>query len=65
MIFLNRKRFLICGENGRTYSVFGLPSTTIDMVWASEKCWFIGGETVIITDCIDTIRTFQKEESHA
>lgn len=35
--------------NGRCYTVTGNENTTIQMVWAAEKCWFMQKTTVEIT----------------
>ena len=37
-----------CGY--RTYAVLGNENTNVDTVWASQKCWFLPGSIVVITD---------------
>lgn len=43
------ERFTVT-HNNRTYTVIGSKGTTIDTIWASQKCFFIPGSIVVIND---------------
>jgi hypothetical protein len=49
-------------HNDQTYIYRGTPSTTLDMVWAREKCWFLKGSVVTITDSTGKSKTYVKEK---
>lgn len=48
-------------HNYRSYAVMGNENTTIDTVWASQKCWFMTGSEVTIEDDKGNRKTFRKE----
>lgn len=53
--------FTVSYKNQRSYSVLGNEVTTIDGVWASQKCWFMPGAVVTIEDDRGNKKTFRKE----
>lgn len=48
------------GSSG-SYPVTGHRSTTLDLVWASEKCWFMPGSIITVTDNLGNSKTYEKE----
>ncbi len=44
------KRYFTVKSGDRAYAVIGNEHTTLDTVWASQKCWFMHGVKVTITD---------------
>lgn len=44
------ERYFSMECHGRTTQVLGNENTTLDIVWASQKCWFMPGTKVKITD---------------
>ena len=54
-------RFTIT-HNNQSYIYLGTPSMTLDMVWAREKCWFLKGSVVTITDSVGNSKTYVKEK---
>lgn len=44
------ERYFIVESHNRSYTVLGNENTTLDIVWASQKCWFVYGSRVKITD---------------
>lgn len=59
-----RKRQFTITNNGtgRSYILEADPWTTLDLAWASEKCWFMSGSSVTITDDAGNSKTFVKEK---
>ncbi|MCD8108766.1 MAG: hypothetical protein LUE14_01480 [Clostridiales bacterium] len=53
--------FAVSYKNRRGYTVLGNEATTIDGVWASQKCWFMTGGEVTIEDDKGNRKTFRKE----
>ena len=49
------------GTSG-SYPLQADPWTTLDLAWASEKCWFMPGSSVTITDELGNSKTFIKEK---
>ena len=47
--------------SGGGYSLNVDPWTTLDLAWASQKCWFAPGSVVTITDDKHNTKTFIKE----
>ena len=47
-------------NTGRTYEVESAFQTSLDIVWASEKCWFMPDCSVTITDENGNSKTFTK-----
>lgn len=45
-----KERYFTVEHKHRAYTVLGNENTTLDMVWASQKCWFMKGSRVKITD---------------
>lgn len=54
---MNERVFSVT-HNYRSYAVTGNENTTIDMVWASQKCWFMAGSEVTIEDDKGNKKTF-------
>lgn len=46
---------------GRSYPVTGNENTSLEMVWLSQKCWFMTGSSVTITDENGNSQVFVKE----
>jgi len=44
------ERYFTVESYGSSYAVQGNENTTLDTVWASQKCWFMHGARVKITD---------------
>lgn len=60
----DEKRFTVTVLNGRIrihYQVLAKKTTTLDMVWASEKCWVLPGTKVEIEDEFGNEKTYVKE----
>lgn len=55
----NRYFSITCKD--RSYVLVADPSTTLDTAWTSQKCWFMPGSVVIITDDRGNSKTFIKE----
>ena len=53
-----KRIFKIYNPSGRDYSIEVEPTTTLDMAWASQRCWFTPGAIVTITDDNGTSKTF-------
>lgn len=45
----------------RSYTVLGDDETTMETVWLSQKCWFMPGTRVEITDDKGNSKIFVKE----
>lgn len=62
--YSNKKRQFTITNNGtgRNYILDADPWTTLDLAWASEKCWFMPGSSVTITDDLGNSKTFIKEK---
>lgn len=43
------------------YPVSAKKTDTFEKIWASEKCWFLPGDHVLIKDSNGNIREFVKE----
>lgn len=56
-----KRRFTI-EHGGRNYILEADPWTTLDLAWASQKCWFMPGSVVTITDDLENSKTFIKEQ---
>jgi hypothetical protein len=56
----NRRTFTVT-HDGRSYILEADPWTTLDLAWASQKCWFMPGSVVLITDDFGKTKTFVKE----
>ena len=56
------ERYFTVVHNYRSYTVLGNEVTTLDMVWASQKCWFMPGSVVKITDPEGHSKTYRKAE---
>lgn len=54
-------RYFTVTHNYRSYAVMGEEHTTIDTVWASQKCWFMPGSIVTVEDDKGNRKTFRKE----
>lgn len=50
-----------CTTVAKSYILRADQSTTLDTAWASQKCWFMPGSVVIITDDRGNSKTFIKE----
>ena len=48
-------------SGNRSYLLEVDPMTTLNLAWASQKCWFMPGSIVIITDDNGESKTFVKE----
>lgn len=50
-------------NTGRSYEVWGTDTrpVNLDLVWASQKCWFSPGASVTIADMEGNSKTFRKE----
>ena len=55
------KRQFTVTHDGRSYILEADPWTTLDLAWASQKCWFMPGSIVTITDDKNNSKTFVKE----
>lgn len=53
------ERYFTVTHNHRSYAVLGNEDTTLDMVWASQKCWFLPGSVVVITDGRGNQKTYR------
>lgn len=56
-----RKTFTIT-SGGRSYILYADPWVTLDLVWLGEKCWFMPGSVVTVTDSNGLSKTFVKEQ---
>lgn len=54
------KRYFTVKSGDRAYAVIGNEHTTLETVWASQKCFFLPGTEVIITDDHGNSRKFIK-----
>ena len=54
------ERHFTVEHNHRSYTVLGNDGTTLDVVWASQKCWFMPGSVVKITDPEGRSKIFKK-----
>lgn len=54
---MNERYFSVSCSN-RSYTVMGGKHTTIDTVWASQRCFFLAGTIVTIVDDLDNTKTF-------
>lgn len=45
----------------REYTVYAGPWTSLDTVWASQKCWFTKGTEVRISDNRGHTKTYVRE----
>lgn len=63
MRMMESKRKFTVNHDGRSYILEADPWTTLDLdlVWASQKCWFMPGSIVTITDDNNNSKTFVKE----
>jgi len=43
------------------YTVLAEEDKTVDDIWQSEKCWFIKGDRVVISDGAGNTKEFVKE----
>lgn len=58
-----KRKFTITNNGtGRSYILEADPWTTLDLVWISEKRWFVPGSSVTITDDKGNSQTFVKEK---
>ena len=55
------KRKFTVTHGGRSYILEADSWTTLDLAWASQKCWFMPGSIVTITDDKNNSKTFVKE----
>ncbi|MCD7757875.1 MAG: hypothetical protein LUH45_06855 [Clostridiales bacterium] len=51
-------RYFTVSCHGRSYTVLGDEDTTLDLVWSSQKCWFMYGTAVTIEDDKGNKKTF-------
>ena len=56
------RRFFTVKNCGREYLIEVEPTTTLDRAWTSQKCWFMPGAIVTITDDNGMSKTFVKEK---
>ena len=54
------ERYFTVSCNYRNYTVLGNERDTLDTVWASQKCWFMVGSAVTITDDAGNKKRFVK-----
>lgn len=54
------KRYFTVKNGDRAYTVIGNEVTTLDIVWASQKGWFMTGAVVTITDEHGNNKTYTK-----
>ena len=60
----DEKKFTVTIFNGTIrihYQVLAKKTTTLDMMWASEKCWILPGTKVTIKDESGNKKTYVKE----
>lgn len=48
-------------STGRSYTICGRESDSLELVWDSQKYWFSVGASVTITDELGRSQTFRKE----
>ena len=54
--------FIVTNDNtGRSYEVTGGPNCTKDLVWMSERVWFMPGTPVTIRDPEGNSKTYKRE----
>ena len=56
-----RSTFFTVTHDDRSYEVEADPGASHELVWLSQKCWFMPGSVVIITDEQGNSQTFVKE----
>lgn len=54
------KRFMV-SCNGRSYPVMGHDWNTLESVWNSQKCWFMKGSVVTVSDENENSQKFVRE----
>ena len=54
-------RFFLVKSGNRSYLLKVEPMTTLDLAWASQKCWFTLGSIVTIIDDNGESKIFVKE----
>jgi hypothetical protein len=54
------ERYFSVSYRHRSYTVLGNENTTFETVWASQKCWFMPGTTVTITDDKGNSKIFRR-----
>jgi len=54
------ERYFTVTHDHRFYAVIGNENTTLDAVWASQKCWFLTGSVVTITDDHGNQKTYRR-----
>lgn len=54
-------RYFSVTHNYRSYAVTGNENTTLETVWASQKCWFMPGAEVTIEDDQGNRKVFKKD----
>lgn len=54
-------RFFLVKSGNQSYLFEVEPMTTLDLAWASQKCWFMPGSIVTITDDNGESKIFVKE----
>ena len=57
-----KERYFVVEYRHRAYTVIGNGGNTLDTVWASQKCFFLPGSVVKITDPEGNSKTFRKQE---
>ena len=62
MPMMASKKIFRVHSGTREYTVVADAYTTLDMVWASEKCWFMPGSKVTITNESGHSKIFVKEK---
>jgi hypothetical protein len=60
---LQNKQYFSVSYGHRSYTVLGNENTTLETVWASQKCWFMPGTAVTITDDKGNSKIFWREET--
>ena len=55
------EKYFTVKHGDRSYAVVGHEATTIETVWASQKCWFMPGSIVTVWDDKGNSKTFRKE----
>lgn len=54
-----RVKYKAC-YRGNTYEIECWEGTSLDMVWNSQKCWYLPGSEVTITDNHGNSKTFMR-----
>lgn len=57
---MEEKTFMV-SYHGGSYPVIGNEGTSLETVWLSQKCWFMKGSEVTITDADGNSRVFVHE----